>query len=186
MKVETTDRYDASAGVLEQLQNRRSTFGITQRADHAPWLMQHDVDQLFSDDLVAVHLDTARAGIDLGAQLTHDFAVNAHTAGQNNLFGRPARRNPGLSQHLLKPFHLAPSVARDPAIGSPSSYFSRKIAYSRPTPPNRLAKSSATATAKRELDRLHPHLGESRSRSKWKTGVKQTRRGRAPIACQVN
>jgi hypothetical protein len=102
--VEPTDRHHACADSLQQICNRLSAFGIAQRAHHAAWLVQHQVDERFGHDPPSVHVDPRHARIHAHAQLTHDATVDLDaTLEDQGLRGTP-RRDAGARQHLLQSF----------------------------------------------------------------------------------
>jgi hypothetical protein len=64
--------------------------------------VQYDVHVRLPDDSLSVHLDLARAGVDLGPELRHHAAVDPDAPGCNQILGGAPGRDTGPSEHFLQ------------------------------------------------------------------------------------
>ena len=98
--IDTPDGHDARPDVLQVIGDGGPALGILQRADHAPRLVEHEVNERLGDDHPTIDLD-ACARTDLHAELALDAAVHPDSARSDELFGVTSGSHAGASQHLL-------------------------------------------------------------------------------------
>jgi hypothetical protein len=90
LEVEAADRVDPLAELRYERADRRPPFGVRERADDPPRLVQHDrARSPAAADALAVDGDLVARGVGARPQLLHDRPVDADAAGPNQLF-RPA------------------------------------------------------------------------------------------------
>ena len=86
-----------------QVSHARAAQVVAHRGVHSAGLVQHEVDHLFVDlHALAVHADDVHARVDAGAHLHHDFAIDFHATGGDELLAHAAASHARRSEHLLQ------------------------------------------------------------------------------------
>lgn len=102
--VEPADRKDALPHV-DEVHDRPPVALVADGRDVAAWLVEQDVPGLLGSEELAVDPEEGGAGIDLGAELGDDLAVDRDPPGANHLLGGAARSHPAGRHHALQAFH---------------------------------------------------------------------------------
>src|SRR5262249_25561918 len=109
--IEAADGVDVLAYALQKIDDRRALLRIRPRRHVPARLVEQQIHVTLGDlDAPAVDADVVAGRVGLRAQLANRFAVDAHAALEHQLLAGAARRDPGLRENLLKPFHLVRPV----------------------------------------------------------------------------
>jgi len=104
LAVEASDRVDPLRN-LDQLHHRLAVALVAHGRDIAAGLVEQQVARRLASEQLAVNVDLACLGIDLGAELGDDGAVNRHAPGHDQLFGPPAGAGAARGHHALEALH---------------------------------------------------------------------------------
>jgi hypothetical protein len=90
---------------VDQFDDGRAAFWIVSGADDAEWLVEGDVvvDGLAAGEGPAVNFDAVAGGVDLGAELEDNRAVDADAVFADHALRRAARGHAGVGQNFVKP-----------------------------------------------------------------------------------
>jgi len=101
--VEGADRIDAFGKAAEEIAKRAAALGVGEGGDDFGRFVEDEVDViLFGFDETAGGFDLVLGGIGLGAECGDDDAVDAHLAGEDELFGVAARGDAGVGDYFLE------------------------------------------------------------------------------------
>jgi len=93
--VEPAHGIDTDLDAFQEMRDDRAALGVRHGRDETGRLVQHDVGLgLLRIDQFAVDLDVIMVRIGLGSEFGHDLPVHPHPALKNDIFRRPARRDP--------------------------------------------------------------------------------------------
>ena len=89
----------------QQMQGQRAALALIAPGRDVPRrLVDHRVGEgLLDADALALEAHLVFGGVDLGAQLSDDLAVDLDEAGRYQALGSPATGDPRLLQHFLQP-----------------------------------------------------------------------------------
>src|SRR5579884_2074729 len=109
--IESADGIDAFMDVRHKVHRSRPTGGIVVGAEVAARLVDKPVDQALDFQRLAIDLDLLLLGVNLGAQLADNTAIDGNTATEDQLLAVPPRADAGVGQILVEAFHSGLIVA---------------------------------------------------------------------------